>query len=362
MNLKDALTLATKYTNAKKTSEGFHVVKLSYGCVEARNESSGCLIDVEDLNDSYWEKREVAVEAASLKKIVAQISDPKLEVRRNSLYIEDSGLSFRLRGLPKSSLPHSVQPPDFSSTPVVPQDAVRALTLLSGVVDTVEGSGGFNMAGVRLTPFWSAAATSSTLTVAWHAVLPSDSEPVTVPYQLFKSLPQDEAMVQQTSDGKVWIRCGDQSRWSLPLIGSWPDAAVNDMISQCREEAASGERTVFTTLGDNVATLSKRALLIADRNTSYWLKVDDTELVLSSDGNGDEFVGQVKVDVSQALTLDDPRVGISPSDLSKVAAVVALSSDDDQIAMSLGPSTAPVVIWNGATIPVEAVVMPKRLA
>ena len=85
-------------------------------------------------------------------------------------------------------------------------------------------------------------------------------------------------------------------------------------------------------------------------------------MVLASNGEKNEFVGQVEVDVSQTIAVEDPRVGVSPLDLSKVATVISSSSDDDKIAMSIGGSTSPIVIWNGATIAVEAVVMLKRLA
>jgi len=359
MNLKDATTLATKFTDSKRSEQGLHVVHFLDQKIHASDGSHGVIIEVDELNTSYWVGKSIAVDAVAFKKIVVSLKEPTLKVHRNSLIIEDAGMTFKLRGLPKRAIPEPVAVPDLSVAPKLSEAAGTALATLTTVGASTTASTGFGMAGVRLTPWWSASGSGVTLAVAWCAVLPTDAEPVTIPGTILEGL-RGKEFALLVARGRVWVKHDDEVRWALPFAAEWPDASVNDILTKCRAEKDAGERTVAMLSGDNLASVAKKAAMVAERNTCFKLDIG-TQLELSAvafDQCG--FHGTVELGTDTTIVTAVP-VGVAPAALSQIASAVNDSCDDKLVAISVGTPSSPIVMWGGGPYPFEAVVMPAFL-
>tara|TARA_R110002020_G_scaffold194133_7_gene394744 strand:+ start:163 stop:1227 length:1065 start_codon:yes stop_codon:yes gene_type:complete len=353
MDLKSALSTLARFTAAKATATGQHTVRLSPGQVAASNLHSGCRIPVESVDV------EASVSFRDFRKIVAAVDDVTMVVKRNTLYIEGGGSTFKLKCFPAANLAVYPEEPEEKAWSPASGSALVSLAALTSVIDA-NGDVANGLTSLRITPGWAATATQATLVVL-HEGLGVD-ESVSVAPEAVAGLSTSEGGSVCVLDNKLWVRdeATKQVRWAQALATPWPDSIVDSMLPTTVGTAGRVEAQADLAA---LKGLADRAKLLMSGDEYGCLNAHEQGGCLTISGNfarGD-FNGTVALEIDESSS----PVGISPTRLSAILDVVGSAAEaygsGGGIDLSFGGETAapqPIVMKAG---PIEALLMPVVL-
>ena len=347
MDLKSALSVVAGFVDNKATTQGFHTVRLQHGALCAMNGHSGCRVPVEGL------AVEAAVPLRDLRRVVGAVENPKLSVKRTSLFVQgENQTSFKLKCFPiKSLLPYPDQCPEDQWAHLTGGE-MSSLAAVSDVVDSSSSVSTAGLGAVRITPKWAAAATQSML-VALHQNHAIEKSVSVTPEALAGLAGTEAGGSICVSDNKLWVRdeATKQVRWSQALATPWPDSIVDSMLPTTANAEGRIEGTVSLTA---LLGLAANAKLLTSgeeygRISVLMKSYLPSRLCMAGDFSRGSFSGEVDVVASG----DVPDVGISPLRLDTILSVLSrivtstVAGDTVKISFGGGDSPQPIVVEGG---------------
>lgn len=340
MKLKQALTIAAGHV---ATEGAMACVSLEPGWVRATNGDTGVACPVEGLAVT------IAVDCAALRKIVDAIGvEPELSEAGGKLRIKGGGARYTL-GSPNTA-PQMPQAPKKWTELTGMQMA--ALCAIADAVDRKQPNPA--LCAVRLTPEWVAAAAHDAAIAAWMKGLVD--QPVSALPEVFQGLGGPGGIHVQRR--KLWVKDSTgQIRWSQTVVHDWPDKSVQAMISNARSGAARVAKGIDLS---ELVTLCRRADAVAETRVAPALLTLGAKVELTAGGEtkrGERsFKGSIGCDGAAG---SHATVGVSPHRLMRLGRTVGAVEGDKYI--SVGTKFDPILLWGGAEVIMEALVMPLRI-
>lgn len=357
VSLRDALDLVSRYTNDKKHDSGYHVVILRGGQAAATNGEVGCIVPCEAADVG------LAVDCGALLKMVKAIGSPEIEkAKGRRLVVSGGGSEFKISAIPKKAEPTLADIPGDLLWKTLTGEQVKAIVGLIGMTGKERGESNYALSGIRFTPDWIAAASSSSLSVAW--ISGTVDTPFTSPSEILKDLSGEVSIAIQQNRIFVREESTGQIRWGLGIQAEWPDQTVGGVLGAARD--AKARRSMKVDIGD-IVVVSKQADVVSGGTlSSFRMTLKTGELVIEGKNRMGEagmsnFAGSVDVDTGKKKIKSPMCVGFQPSILCSGADAVK-ASDGDEYYMSLAGELDPIILWSGGgDVITEVLVMPKRL-
>jgi hypothetical protein len=355
--LRDALDIVSRYTNDKKSDSGYHVVVLRDGKAMATDGEVGCLVPCEVATVG------LAVDCGALLKMVKAIGDAEIEkAKGRRLIVSGGGSKFTISAIPKKNEPTMAEIPGDLLWRKITADQVRAIVGLIAITGKERGEANYALSGIRFTPDWIAAASSSSLSVVW--VSGSVLSPFTAPSEILKDLSGEVSIAVQNR--RIFVREENtgQIRWGLGIQAEWPDQTVSGVLGAARE--AKGRRSCKVDI-DDISVVAKQAGVVAGGTlSSFRMTLKNAEVIIDGknkmgEAGTSDFSGSVDVDTGKKKIKGDMYVGFLPALLCSGADAVKASSGDEYY-MSVAGELDPIILWSGGgDVITEVLVLPQRL-
>ena len=355
--LRESLDIVSRYTNDKKSDSGYNVVILRDGKAVATNGEIGCIVPCDAANVG------LAVDCAALLKMVRAIGTAEIETAKGRrLIISGGGSKFTISAIPKKSEPPMAAIPGDLMWKKLEASAVRAIIGLIGMTGKERGESNYALSGIRFTADWVAAASSSSLAVAWIAGLVSDS--FTAPSEILKDLSGEVSIAIQ--DRRIFVReeASGQIRWGLGISAEWPDQTVGGVLGSARE--AKGRRSCKVDI-DDLSVVAKQADVVSGGTlSSFRMTLRTAKVVIEGknrmgESGTSDFSGSVDVETGKRKIKSDMHVGFMPAMLCSGADAVKASGGDEYY-LSVSGELDPIILWSGGgDVITEVLSMPQRL-
>lgn len=347
LTLKSALAIASAYVAKKPDGDvAYHTVAIRDGILRGMTATAGCEIPVADVAGV-----DHAVDAGKLAAMLKAISIPVVSTAKGrKIKVTGGGVSYTLSAVPQSAEPRFPKVPATGWRPVTAAQ-VAVLGEIGKLVDPTSQNVSFQ--ALRITPTWAAAARPDAVVFGWMAGLVEEGGELSVEPHLFAGLTGEAEMAAHK--GKVFVRskATGEVRWSLQLVGGWPDASLIEVLGQARQ----GKETSAGLDPNDLRTLCNQAAVVsADRAEPFALQLTGGALTLKGAQGVVAFDASIGVD---NLTAPSEPWGARPDRLGLVAAIVAAAGGETSIA--LGNPFSGLLLWGGEGVVVEALVMPQRL-
>lgn len=340
MDLRDAAAIAAKTAG----QDHFNVAILRDGKVRAQSPHGGVEIDCPAAT------LDVAVEAGSLLKMLkAAGKDAALSIGKGrKLVIKWGKSSYSLQSIPEDKEPPWPEMPPDPWTSLGLHE-VAALCLAANATTAPEWS-------MRLHPHWCLATDGGAVAVVW--VVGKIIEPVSIAPMLFRDLsPAPAQLIADTR--RVYLRCGDQTRWAPQLAAGFHDSLVDQMVDAARKEERAQVKFPFASL----ALLAHDALAaVGTKAQIFRLEIEGSALrfvggEMNSAYGARRYEGEMEV-TSVGKMPPAHLLGITPDRLSMLA---KMFEGFDHGLLSIGSKITPLVVWSGDKVVVEVFCVPGLL-
>ena len=360
MNLKSGLARVSKFTNPKQSNMGYHTVALENGILKATEGYVGCSIPTEGIDDF-----DIAVESALLHKILTKVDSPKLKivkatkkVKNRALVVSGGNSTFKLPEFPAVKVPKHPKEPEWDDATEISSGTIALIEGISPIASRETGNMIGGIAGIRVNPTWIAAANHQSVIKLDIAGIVEKG--ITVPPFFFSGFDEDAVMV--VTKDHVWLKGVEtgQIRWCRPLLGVWPEAAVDKTLTSSFERAAQVGWEYSVGSADLIDTC-KRAETVRGSDTDYLLKiVAPTSVVIeTTPGTKTEFTETINAEEIGGNQDGDPNaVGIVPKNFAVIVEAVANAQPGKTMTLSVTESLQPILFSQGSA---QGLVMPVRI-
>ena len=343
MKLRPAVAIAVKFCGREGPAA---CIRLWKGAIAATSGTQGIVIAVPDVD-----VEPITVNGAGLKAMLDALGgEAVLSIGKGrKLVIAGTGCQYQLQAIPEANAPDIPTPAETGWAPITAAQA-RALSSLADAVDpNVRGNAA--LAGLRLTPFWCAAASNATAVIATMAIV---SRPATAPSQVFAGLDGDGmiALGRQT----IWVRTAEQTRWTLGLNGEWPDQGIEQLLDAARKGA---NRVVAAIDLQALAALCKLATAAVTARADPFRLVLEADRLRLTGGDSGRSHGSRDFDGAMACTTSPGRseVGVSAFHLHELLPAIG----EREGFISVGAPSDPILAWANSDPKVEVLAMPLHL-
>lgn len=340
MELKKAVMRAASVADSK--SQVHSRVLAQDGYLIAFDGTLGVRLRCEDLDglDPFMvDAKQWAAQVAALRGTLTLTLGPKM--------VTTAGLSakFRIQWTPKRAVGPAVPKRGWTT---ISAKVLRGLAALTPLVSSAP-LGEWASTGVCLDPEWAGAASGERAGVLRVPGLVTTRVVVRPDFLLGLSGDSELLALRRA----VWLRCGDEARWTVPMGGEWPDEAIMHALGTARSGHCHATAPV-----SECQRAAAQVLVVAQTETQpVRLTTGDGVLCLHARGDHSDVETQSAATLVGAV---DDTIGCSGRYIKLcVDAIAQLGAVEVKVVM--GQPLSPITFYSTSDPVLETLIMPRVL-